>query len=229
MEMTPLTIGAVSVGVIVLVLLLISVLTLILGRARRTARRRAQHTRCQLAIRQFDARNNSLARDNGGFSQDQTSQPPAVRALPRSTYSLLECPVCLELAWPPKKIFQCREGHIVCDTCKANPNLKTCPMCRISFSNNLTSRNRSLEELARTLKEEEEVSYLQDTSTSIITTTAIPSAPPPDIVTGLSIHTEDTPDTSQLIEDNNPDAVRRLSTEVAVVNLVVNLPPDSGH
>ena len=101
-----------------------------------------------------------------------------------------------------------------------------------------------MEELARTLKEEEEVSYLQDTSTSIITTTAIPSAPPPDIVTGLSIHTEDTPDTSQLvrthrkgyfstilfqIEDNNPDAVRRLSTEVAVVNLVVNLPPDSGH
>ena len=142
MEMTPLTIGAVSVGVIVLVLLLISVLTLILGRARRTARRRAQHIRCQLAIRQFDARNNSLARDNGGFSQDQTSQPPAVRALPRSTYSLLECPVCLGLAWPPKKIFQCREGHIVCDTCKANPNLKTCPMCRISFSNNLTSRNR---------------------------------------------------------------------------------------
>ena len=142
MEMTPLTIGAVSVGVIVLVLLVISVLTLIVSRARRTGRRRAQHTRCQLAIRQFDARNNSLARDNGGFSEDQTSQPPAVRALPRSTYNLLECPVCLELAWPPKKIFQCREGHIVCDTCKANPNLKTCPMCRISFSNNLTSRNR---------------------------------------------------------------------------------------
>ena len=105
----------------------------------------------------------------------------------------------------------------------------------------------------------ETVSYLQDTSNisgaSIITTTAVPSAPPgpppPDIVNDISHDTEgetapDTPDTSQLVTspaiivtqthcfvfqigDNNPDAVRRLSTEVTVVNLVVNLPPDSGH
>ena len=143
-QSSPLTLGSITVGVILGILLIISLLTLIVGRVRRKARRRAQHTRCQLAIRQFDARNNSLARDNGGFTEDQTSSAnlPPVRALPRSTYSLLECPVCLEIAWPPKKIYQCREGHIVCDTCKANPNLKTCPMCRISFSNNLTSRNR---------------------------------------------------------------------------------------
>ena len=142
MEMTPLTIGAISVGGIVGVLLVISVVTLIAGRLRRGRRRRAQHTRCQLAIRQFDAMNNSLAKDNPGYSETERSQTTPVRALPRSTYSLLECPVCLELAWPPKKIYQCREGHIVCDSCKANPNLKTCPMCRISFSSNLTSRNR---------------------------------------------------------------------------------------
>ena len=143
-QSSPLTIGSITVGVIVGLLLLISLVTLIVGRVRRKARRRAQHTRCQLAIRQFDAMNNSLAKDNGGFTEDQSSPTalPPVRALPRSTYSLLECPVCLELAWPPKKIYQCREGHIVCDACKANPNLKTCPMCRISFSNNLTSRNR---------------------------------------------------------------------------------------
>ena len=108
----------------------------------RTSKRRTKHSRCEVAIRQFDVRNNSLARDSGDFSEDKTSQPPAVRALPRSTYKLLECPVCLELAWPPRKIFQCREGHIVCDTCKANPNIKTCPICRISFSDNRTSRNR---------------------------------------------------------------------------------------
>ena len=143
-QSSPLTLGSISVGVILGILLLISLVTLIVGRVRRKARRRAQHTRCQLAIRQFDAMNNSLAKDNGGFAEDQAgaSNLPPVRALPRSTYSLLECPVCLEIAWPPKKIYQCREGHIVCDTCKANPNLKTCPMCRISFSNNLTSRNR---------------------------------------------------------------------------------------
>ena len=144
LQSSPLTIGSITVGVILGLLLLISLVTLVVGRVRRKARRRAQHTRCQLAIRQFDAMNNDLAKDNGGFTEDPASLAtlPPVRALPRSAYSLLECPVCLEIAWPPKKIYQCREGHIVCDTCKANPNLKTCPMCRISFSNNLTSRNR---------------------------------------------------------------------------------------
>merc|ERR1712190_99643 len=136
--------------------------------------------------------------DNSGFSGGEEGGGQGGKVLPKSARNLLECPVCLELAWPPKKIFQCREGHIICDTCKANPNLKTCPMCRISFSNNLTSRNRSLEELARALREEETVSYLQDTSNisgaSIITTTAVPSAPPgpppPDIVNDISHDTE---------------------------------------
>merc|ERR1711974_511691 len=78
------------------------------------------------------------------------------KGLPKSARNLLECPVCLELAWPPKKIYQCREGHIICEECKGNPALKVCPMCRIPLANNLTSRNRQLEELARALKEEEE-------------------------------------------------------------------------
>jgi len=152
--------------------MLVLLVIYIYNREGSTGKRRTKHSRCQLAIRQFDVRNKSLVRDSGDFSEEQTSQPPAVRALPRSAYKLLECPVCLELAWPPRKIFQCREGHIVCDTCKANPNLKTCPICRVSFSDHLTSRNRSLEELARTLKEEEEK----------VSTSISPSAPSPDIV-----------------------------------------------
>lgn len=31
--------------------------------------------------------------------------------------STLECPVCYELIWPPKKIFQCSKGHILCEGC----------------------------------------------------------------------------------------------------------------
>ncbi len=32
----------------------------------------------------------------------------------------LECPVCYELIWPPKKIFQCSNGHIICEVCITN-------------------------------------------------------------------------------------------------------------
>ena len=74
-----------------------------------------------------------------------------------------------------------------------------------------------MEELARTLREEETVTYLQDTTTTV--TRAIPSAPPgpppPDIVNDLS--SEDTepgtgetePDTRQLVRyyNYNPDCI----------------------
>jgi len=236
-DVTPLTIGSISVGVVVAILLFISIITLIVSKIRRHRRRRTQHTRCQQAIRQFDAMNRSLGQDNSGYSGENGASSSLNRILPKSTYSLLECPVCLEIAWPPKKIFQCREGHIICDTCKANPNLKNCPMCRIPLSSHLTSRNRSLEELARTLMEESSVSPHQDQIPSIII--SVPSAPPPpDIVTSISeveVVTEPinpdpeaANDTNQLIEDSNPDAVRILSTEtIPAAHLVVNLPPDS--
>ena len=38
------------------------------------------------------------------FSPDRGAAPG--RKLPACTVSLLECPVCLEIAWPPKRIFQ---------------------------------------------------------------------------------------------------------------------------
>ena len=60
----------------------------------------------QIKNRQMEA-NGSLSQDNSGFSPDVSSATaPPPRALPKSTYSLLECPVCLELAWPPKRIYQ---------------------------------------------------------------------------------------------------------------------------
>jgi hypothetical protein len=30
----------------------------------------------------------------------------------------LACPVCLELLRPPLRVFQCPEGHILCENCK---------------------------------------------------------------------------------------------------------------
>jgi len=230
-EVTPLTIGAISVGVVVCILLIISVITLIVSKVRKQSRRRIQNSRCQQAIRQFDAMNRNFGKENTGYSPDGANPQTVFKSFPKSTYSLLECPVCLEIAWPPKKIFQCREGHIICDTCKANPNLKNCPMCRTPLSNHLISRNRSLEEVARTLQEEGSVSSFPDSVSIVI---AKPTAPPPDIVPHYSEDSETTDpvdaanDTNQLIEDNNPDAVRILSIDtIAPAPLVVNLPPDS--
>jgi len=58
------------------------------------------------------------------------------------------CPVCLELLRPPLRIFQCPEGHILCENCKENPAIVHCPQCRMPLERNC-SRNRALEEVAR--------------------------------------------------------------------------------
>ena len=58
------------------------------------------------------------------------------------------CPVCLELLRPPLRIFQCPEGHILCENCKENPAIVHCPQCRVPLERN-SSRNRALEEVAR--------------------------------------------------------------------------------
>jgi len=62
---------------------------------------------------------------------------------------LLECPVCLEGMRPPKKIFQCSNGHVICELCKNNPGVRTCPTCRVEFSRHNCVRNIVAEKLAR--------------------------------------------------------------------------------
>merc|ERR1719285_1127614 len=173
LQMSPLTLGSLIVGVLVLLLLITSVTTLLVSRYTRRKRRRANHTRCQLAIRNMEAQGIG-SHDNSGFSGGEEGGGQGGKGLPKSARNLLECPVCLELAWPPKKIFQCREGHIICEECKSNPALKVCPMCRIPLANNLTSRNRQLEELARALKEEGDGCSFPSPERS----SSYPSAPP---------------------------------------------------
>jgi len=238
-EMTPLTMGSIIVGVLFFVLLLSSVGTLIVSKYTKRAKRRANHTRCQLAIRQMEA-NSALSQDNPGFSPDSSASAPPARSLPKSTYALLECPVCLELAWPPKRIYQCREGHIVCDVCKSNPNLRNCPMCRIPFATNFTSRNRQLEELARTLKEEDQLEKMSCMSTS----TVLPSAPElegdqadtsgliqsvtPTVRTSVTMMiTADVSSAPQLTEPEDQGVQEDQGAQTGVGGpLVVNLPPE---
>ena len=42
-----------------------------------------------------------------------------------------ECSVCLDEMRPPVKIFQCKNGHVMCESCKNHSEVTTCPTCRI--------------------------------------------------------------------------------------------------
>ena len=228
--MTPLTLGSLIVAVMVLLLLITSVTTLLVSRYTRRRRRKANHTRCQLAIRNMEAQG-SGSHDNSGFSGGEEGRAGAGRGLPKSARNLLECPVCLELAWPPRKIYQCREGHIVCDQCKANPALKLCPMCRIPLASNLTSRNRQLEELARTLKEEDdgvEPSAPPLASFADLTLTSSLPIPVTVFTVTASVQIEPTSPSIELEPEEQEEGIEyhRITSSVAAGPLTVILPPE---
>ena len=59
-----------------------------------------------------------------------------------------ECPICYEVMKPDLKIFQCSEGHWLCESCFENvrETSKLCPICRVDIVSN-PIRNRGLEEV----------------------------------------------------------------------------------
>ena len=44
--------------------------------------------------------------------------------------SSFECPICYEMMAPPKKIYQCLEGHLVCSECKPKIPNNNCATCQ---------------------------------------------------------------------------------------------------
>ena len=68
----------------------------------------------------------------------------------------MKCPVCLEEMRRPIKIFQCINGHTLCERCKNNPSVTTCPTCRVQM--NTVSRNIFAEQAAETTFPREEES-----------------------------------------------------------------------
>ena len=60
-----------------------------------------------------------------------------------------ECPVCLEVMLPPKKIFQCANGHLICERCKNHPEIRSCPSCRVCIVTSQFTRNIPMERLIR--------------------------------------------------------------------------------
>ena len=60
-----------------------------------------------------------------------------------------ECPVCLEMMGPPRKIFQCPSGHLLCDVCKTHTHERTCHVCRVQLAGGFT-RSLAMERVVRT-------------------------------------------------------------------------------
>lgn len=58
-----------------------------------------------------------------------------------------KCPICFEI--PEKEIFQCQNGHTICNKCIKN--LTLCPQCRVSLGLRKI-RNRGLEDLLDLMK-----------------------------------------------------------------------------
>ena len=68
-----------------------------------------------------------------------------------------ECSICLEEMKPPVKIFQCKNGHVMCEACKNHPEVMTCPICRIPLEGTSSlMRNIPMEKLARSYFEKME-------------------------------------------------------------------------
>ena len=63
----------------------------------------------------------------------------------------LECPVCLMVTDPPKKIFQCTNSHLICDGCKNHLKIRSCLVCCVVTSR--FTRNIPMERLIRSQME----------------------------------------------------------------------------
>ena len=57
------------------------------------------------------------------FAQPETISP-GDKMLVKSLKSHFQCPICEEIMSPPSAIYQCEDGHILCQHCKKNPDIK---------------------------------------------------------------------------------------------------------
>jgi len=68
----------------------------------------------------------------------KTCHPASAPATPTSQPSLYlppcpECPVCMENLLPPRRIFQCGNGHLICEICQPKMKEQKCPSCLQGF------------------------------------------------------------------------------------------------
>eukprot|EP00092_Neocalanus_flemingeri_P005041 GFUD01005421.1.p1 GENE.GFUD01005421.1~~GFUD01005421.1.p1 ORF type:complete len:233 (-),score=59.50 GFUD01005421.1:213-911(-) len=77
--------------------------------------------------------------------------PPLSSKHPQSTTTrdtpCPECPVCFEPFTPPTRIFQCANGHLLCEQCQDKPELTVCPSCKNVFIGRATAMEQFLADL----------------------------------------------------------------------------------
>jgi len=75
----------------------------------------------------------------------------------QSSLSMVECPVCMEVARPPMRLKECGQVHIICDNCQSragarasdeggrgNPNIANCHSCRGMITGRPAALERAL-------------------------------------------------------------------------------------
>ena len=82
-----------------------------------------------------------LLNDKSSTEPCSTSWQPDL-ALWKSEF---ECPICFEEMRPPTRIWQCVDGHAICEVCRSRLDL--CPSCTRAIE----GRNIALEKMARSL------------------------------------------------------------------------------
>jgi len=87
--------------------------------------------------------------DEGYLTSKETELPEMIN----SACKELECPICYEVMCPPSRIWQCKMGHVICETCKErvwreNGTQISCPTCKTAP---FIGRNLALERVARSL------------------------------------------------------------------------------
>ena len=82
---------------------------------------------------------------NLDHKKDAEEKPKA--ATKSNVIPIPTCPVCYEALKPPKRIFQCTSGHLVCETCKSQPMLRGCPTCRQPIMGRATAMEQLLADL----------------------------------------------------------------------------------
>lgn len=81
---------------------------------------------------------------NVNSTQNQKEDHLAGKGLSSMILTELHCPFCHEEMCPPKKVFQCVDGHNLCERCRIRDDMKACPLCMAHFS----GRNVAVEKVA---------------------------------------------------------------------------------
>ena len=105
------------------------------------------------SIKEYTTKTKALKVNNTNYEQQKREYEFYNKCFQEGKYNEIikeldrECPICFEEMLTPTKIFQCPQGHLLCETCfeKVSVTSKQCPFCNRDIVTT-PIRNRALEE-----------------------------------------------------------------------------------